>query len=337
MALGKEASGRCVERRMSQDGSEAFRPERILVTGANGFIGRHLLVVLRDSAYQVLAAVRRLPQQRVAGVDYVPCGSIDADTDWRSILPGADCIVHLAAHVHVVHARPEDGEAFQQTNVQGSLCLARAALRHSVRRFVYISSIKVNGEESGSGAFSADDPMRPQDGYARSKAETEKALLKHFAGGPLQIVIVRPPLVYGRGVRGNLRLLARAIAWHLPLPFASVNNRRSLVSVLNLCDLIRVCCYHPNAAGETFLASDDSDLSTPQLIRFMARAMQRRAVLLPCPMAVLRFLSRVPPFRSRLPRLLGNLRLDLEKTKRLLDWSPPYAAGEGLQAMTTDA
>lgn len=309
---------------------------RVLVTGGNGFIGRQLLPVLRDSGYQVRAALRCLPEERLSGIDYVLCGSIDALTDWRRSLVGIDCVVHLAAHVHVMRPQSDDDAIFQRVNVDGSLHLAQAALQHSVKRFVYLSSIKVNGEDSGNGVFSAADPMRPQDAYARSKAAAEKALLEKFCNSSLQIVIIRSPLVYGQGVRGNLHALMRAIDLHFPLPFASVRNSRSLVAAPNLCDLIRVCCCHSAAAGEVFLVSDDHDLSTPSLIALMASAMRRKALLWPCPPWALEYLSRVPPLKLRMQRLLGNLRIDLEKTKRLLDWSPPCTPAEGMRAMTMD-
>ena len=321
---------------MSADSEEALGPKLILVTGANGFVGRHALRMLLEAGYRLRAAVRRQPAERVAGVDYFECGSIDASTDWSHIVPGVDCIVHLAAHVHVMHAGPEDQGIFRRVNVNGSLCLAQAAARHAVKRFIYISSIKVNGEDSGQGAFSADDPACPQDDYARSKAETEKALFDNFHNGDPQIVVIRPPLVYGEGARGNLRALRRAIELHVPLPFASLRNCRSLVAVRNLCDLIRVCCEHPSAPGEVFLVSDNHDLSTPSLIALMASAMHRRAILIPCPPVILRRLSRLPFLKTRMRRLLGNLRVDIEKTRRLLGWSPPYAPDEDARAMMSE-
>lgn len=318
---------------MTASSAEVSSSKQILVTGGNGFIGRHLLVVLRDSGYRVRAAVRQHPQSAIPGIDYFECGAIHANTDWHDGLSGVDCVIHLAAHVHVMRAQPGDRDVFHRVNVQGSMRLAHMALQHSVQRFIYLSSIKVNGEDSGQRAFSAHDARHPQDDYARSKAVAEKSLLEEFRNSRLQIVVIRPPLVYGKAVRGNMRLLMRAIDLHLPLPFASVHNQRSLVSVLNLCDLIQVCCDHPAAAGEIFLVSDDQDLSTPSLIALLAAAMQRRAILLPCPMVLLQQLSRLPFLRMRMQRLLGNLQIDITKTKRLLGWSPPYKPDAAIRTM----
>jgi nucleoside-diphosphate-sugar epimerase len=256
-----------------------------------------------------------------------------ADTpDLGPALDGVDVVLHLAGRAHIMRELAADPErAFWRANVEATRHLAALAVAAGVRRFVFLSSVKVSGEQTGGEPFTEADRPAPQDAYGRSKAAAEAALREIATNTGLEVAIIRPPLIYGPGVRANfLRLLGLA-ASGLPLPLASVHNRRSLVGVWNLCDLIVACATHPAAAGETFLVSDQHDLSTPDLIRTVARALGRPARLFPFPVAVLRAAARVVGRGDEVDRLVGSLQVDSTKATRLLDWSPRVGVEEGLR------
>ena len=304
----------------------------VAVTGAGGFIGGHLLSVLSGMGHQVRAITRGLPAAPLPGVRYFECSDIARRDEWEQALAGADAAVHLVARVHVTQPSSSDADEYQRVNVEAGTGFARACSEHAVKRLVYISTIKVNGEATGTHAFTAADaPTRTHEAYARTKRDTETALFAIGRQTGLQVVVIRPPLVYGPGVKGNLQAMMRAVKGRWPLPFASIANRRSLVSVFNLCDLIGVCLAHPAAAGEVFLVCDGKDVSTPELLRSLASAMRCKALLVPCPVALLRLAGAVLGQADKISRLCGDLRVDMDKTRKLLDWEPPYSFADGIE------
>lgn len=264
----------------------------------------------------------------------VAVGDIHEATDWSAALNGCSAVVHLAARVHVMNERASDPLLeFRRTNVEGTLHLARQAAHSGVRRFVFVSSIKVNGETTAAGRpFTVADTPAAQDAYGISKMEAERGLRGIAADTGMEIVIVRPPLVYGPGVKANFASLMRAVQRGLPLPLGAVtNNRRSLVALDNLVDLLITCVDHPAAANQTFLVSDGEDLSTTALIRRMGQALGKPARLLPVPPALLQLGAAIVGKRNVVQRLLGNLQVDIAHTRATLGWTPPISVGEGLR------
>ncbi|HCI53969.1 MAG TPA: NAD-dependent dehydratase [Gallionella sp.] len=303
---------------------------KILVTGANGFVGNVLCSELRASRLTVRAAVRT---ENFSGSDVVRVGAIDDKTDWTDALRDIVVVIHLAARVHVMTDKASNPSAeFRRVNVAGTENLARQAARAGVKRLVYVSSIKVNGEATeGVRKFSELDAPVPQDPYGVSKYEAEQALHRVAAETGLEVVIVRPPLVYGAGVKGNFAQMLKVLALGIPLPLASVGNRRSLIYVGNLVDALILCATHPAAAGQTYLVSDGDDVSTPELLRELGDAMGHPARLLPCPQALLKLAGRLTGKADQVERLLGSLRVDSDKIRRELGWTPPYTPQQGLQ------
>lgn len=304
---------------------------RVMVTGATGFVGAALVPALQARGWRVRAAVRS--PGRTAADDEVLVGSLGEPFDWAPVLRGVDRVVHLAARVHVMQDSASDPLAeFRRTNVAGSLSLARAAADAGVRRFVFVSSIKVNGEGTREGApFGADDPPAPADPYGVSKREAEDALFQIGRDTGMEVVVVRPPLVYGPGVKANFQAMMRWLMRGVPLPLGAIRNRRTLVGLDNLADLLVTCVEHPAAAGEIFLAGDGEDLSTTDLIRRLAAALGVRARLLPVPVALLEAAAALLGKRAVAQRLCGNLQVDIGKARRLLGWAPPVPVDEGLR------
>nr|WP_230375997.1 SDR family oxidoreductase [Pseudomonas fulva] len=310
----------------------------VLVTGGNGFVGRALVAhLLGKQARPVVAAVRRADAEVPTGARKVVVAGLDSRTDWAGALAGVEQVVHTAARVHVMAEAASDPLAeFRRVNVEGTLALAEQAARAGVRRFVFISSIKVNGEQTRPGCpFDAEQPARPVDPYGISKHEAEQGLRRLAQASGMQLVIIRPVLVYGPGVAANFASMMRWLQRGVPLPLGAVDNRRSLVSLGNLVDLIGVCLEHPQAAGQTFLASDGEDLSTPELLRRMAHALGRRARLLPVPPAWLALAGRLTGRTPVVQRLLGSLQVDIHKNHQLLGWQPSVAVDQALQATAT--
>jgi nucleoside-diphosphate-sugar epimerase len=302
---------------------------RVLVTGATGFVGTALVDrMVREGRCIVRAAVRREASGLPAAVERV-IGDLRPDMEWQSALAGVHAVVHLAARVHVMRdAAPNPLAEFRRVNVAGTLNLARQAAAAGVHRFVCLSSVKVNGE---CGAYVEADPPAPEDAYAISKHEAELGLRRIAAETGMKTVIIRAPLVYGAGVRANFQALMRAVHRGIPLPLGAIHNRRSLVALDNLVDFILICIEQPAADNETFLVSDGEDLSTPDLIRRLARAMGRPARLIPVPASVLMGAAALLGKRDVARRLLGSLTVDITKARHRLAWVPPVSVDEGLR------
>jgi len=305
----------------------------LLVTGGSGFVGRALCTELLARRFDIRAAQRTL-NLPIDGNDAIVISAIDEKTDWTNALRGIDVVIHLAARVHVMHDHSSDPlEDFRKVNVAGSDNLAREAARAGVKRLVYVSSIKVNGEATiGEDVFSEKSPPNPQDPYGVSKCEAEQALHRVAVETGLDVVIVRPPLVYGAGVKGNFAQMINVLRKGIPLPLASVDNMRSLVYVGNLVDALILCATHPAAAGKTYLVSDGENISTPELLRQLGDAMDCPARLCSCPAVLLKLAGRLTGRAEQIERLLGSLQVDSGKIRRELGWMPPYTLIQGLKA-----
>jgi len=304
----------------------------LLVTGADGFVGRALCPVLAAAGHRVRRAVRVL--SGITSPDTIAIGDLGGSPDWANALAGIEVVVHLAGRAHVMReAGPVDAAAaYRQTNVVGTEQLARAAVAVGVRRLVFVSSIKVNGEATRETPFRETDPPRPEDDYGRSKWAAEQALTTIARETGLQIVIVRPPLIYGPGVKGNLARLMRFVDRGIPLPFGGIENRRSMIGLGNLCTALRACAEHPGAAGETFLVSDGSDLSTPGLIRALAAGLGRPGRLVAVPTLMLRCVAQVTR-SGALARLIGSLAIDSARIREHLGWQPRITVEQEIAAM----
>jgi len=306
-------------------------PRRILVTGASGFVGRALTAALDSSCYQWIAATRHPPPS--ADSRFVVVGDIGPGTDWRAALQDIDCVVHLAARTHVLDDHSSDPyAAYRHINVLGTTALAQQASTAGVRRLIFLSSIKVNGEATAGRPYTENDTPQPEDAYGVSKLEAEEALKRIGTDTGLETVVLRPPLVYGPGVKGNFLRLLRLIERGIPLPLASVNNRRSLVGVANLADAISACIMPPVAAGKTYLVSDGEDISTPQLITRLASAMSVTPHLLSCPPILLHSGAALLGKRAVAARLTGSLQVDSGRIRRELGWQPRYSLDQGLKS-----
>ncbi len=300
---------------------------RILVTGGSGFIGGHLVRGLVDAGHVVSCVFRRgsgSPAIAAAGtVSLIPIDDIADESDWASKLYCVDAVVHLAARVHVMEEAAGDPlGAYRRVNLHGTRRLAEAAVAAGVKRFIYISSVKVNGESTHGRPFRADDPPAPTDPYAVSKLEAEQALWRLAVDSSTEFVVIRPPLVYGPGVKGNFERLVGLVMRGLPLPLAALRNRRSMVSVDNLVDFIAICLVHPDAAGEVFLVSDGSDWSTPELVRAIAAELRGAPRLFAVAPRVLRIAAGLLGRHALIDRLADSLQVDIRKNWERLQWRP---------------
>jgi nucleoside-diphosphate-sugar epimerase len=308
-------------------------PSRILVTGATGLIGNALIPLLLEAGCKVRATARHCPVAPWARHPDCEFVAHDLEDDPASLVRNIDAVVHLAARVHVMRDTSADPRAEnRRINTEATLALARAAVAAGVRQFVFMSTIKVNGEATVNLPYTETDTAKPEDAYATSKHEAEQQLAALAAATPIGVTILRPPLVYGIGVKGNLASLARAIERGLPLPLGAIPNRRSFVYAGNLADAVIAALKQPAPGVRTYLVSDGEDLSTTALIRAMAAAMQRPARLIPLPPALLRFAGKLTGRSTAVDRLLGSLVIDSSRIRRELGWIPRHSVHEGLQA-----
>ena len=300
---------------------------RVLLTGANGFVGRELSGALASASFRVRAALRPGRPIPAGTAEVALIDELSAHTAWGEALAGVDTVIHAAARAH----RLDDPEtkAYSAVNAEATRALAGEAVRAGVRRFIYLSSVKVNGEGRAE-RYRPDDEPQPADAYAQSKWLGERYLRDCAARSALEVVIVRPPLVYGPQVRGNFLRLLHWVESERPLPLGSIHNARSLVSVWNLCDLLRVLVAHPHAANRTFMVADGEDLSTAELVRRLAAAMGRRARLPAVPAAILRLAAAVSGRGAEFARLCGSLTVDAAATRAALGWAPPLSVTEGI-------
>ncbi|MFM0308866.1 SDR family oxidoreductase [Paraburkholderia sp. RL17-383-BIF-A] len=307
---------------------------RVLVTGANGFVGEALCRVLMRSDHMVCGLVRQAGQLQQGVTEWVETEADFAgiDANWPAELP-VDCVVHLAARVHVMRDTAADPDAaFYATNVEGALRVAKAARRHGARRFVFASSVKALAEGDAGRPLREDDPPTPQDAYGRSKLAAELALTRFGEESGLEVVIVRFPLVYGPRVRANFLWLMDAIWKGVPLPLGAIDARRSLVYLDNLADALMHCATDPRAAGQVFHVADSDTLTVTELARSLGRHLQKPARLLPVPASWLHFAGRVSGRTAQVDRLVGSLRLDTARIHAVLDWQAPHSTDEGLAA-----
>lgn len=310
---------------------------RMMVTGAGGFVGNAVCHAAVVRGFNVLGAVRSNGKS-LGHFPTIAVGTIDKNTRWLESLREVDVVVHLAARVHLMRDHSSDPlTAFRQTNVDATLHLARQAAAAGVTRFVFISSVKVNGEETAHGhAFTANDTPAPRDPYGISKMEAEQGLRDIGADTGMAVVTIRPPLVYGPGVKANFFNMMQWLSRGVPLPLGAINNRRSLVALENLVDLILMCCQHPAAVNQIFMVSDNEDLSTTALLRRMGQALGRPARLISVPPRWLFAAAALIGKSGVADRLCGSLQVDITKTRQLLGWTPPVTVDEGLRRTVSD-
>lgn len=307
---------------------------RVLLTGASGFIGSELKRhILKKRPWEIVASTSQEiepptnPATNCPRVHWCRGLSLNGTTDWREALTGIDVVIHLGASVHRIGLGGDEALKLNRTvNFEGTRALFLQAAQAGVRRFVFISTAKVHGEKTQLGApWDEHSPFAPQDPYAISKAMAERFICEHDAAGQMGWVIIRPPLVYGPGVRANFRALAKAVAKGLPLPFGKIDNLRSLVGLHNLVDFIIRCVESPEATGQAFLVSDDQDLSTRNLVKRLAQAMNRSDPSFSVPIPLLKFGALALGQSARLTRLCDSLQLDIKKAHSVLAWSPPFS------------
>ncbi|WP_332262021.1 NAD-dependent epimerase/dehydratase family protein [Pseudomonas putida] len=303
----------------------------MLVTGASGFVGRALVEQLRlDSSLQLRLAHRRVDEKSHA--EFVRVGDVNGATDWQAALLGVDAVIHLAARAHILDGRDADPLAeFRKTNTQGTLNLAHQAALAGVRRFVFISSIGVNGAQTKGQAFTELSPAAPHSPYAQSKYEAERGLLEMAGAGGMEIVIIRPPMVFAAHAPGNFARLMKLISLPLPLPFGGMRNQRSLVSLQNLIGFIEVCLKSPRAANEVFLICDGDDVSTEEMVRDLAQGLGCRRWLMPFPEAIIRWLAMATGRQNIYIQLFGSLQVDSSKAREMLQWKPCVGTRQALK------
>ena len=299
-----------------------------LITGASGFIGSELSRAMNSSKYSNLNLVPRCAVRSKnlclnKDLDYVVVPEVSAATDWQSALLNVDVVVHLAGRAHIVDDKKIDSlEIFREVNVKGSINLAKQAVEAGVARFIFFSSIGVNGNETFGNAFRESDEPNPKEPYAVSKLEAEIALCKIFSKSNTQLVIIRPPLVYGLNAPGNFGALVRLIKYAIPLPFGAIHNLRSLVSLANIVDFTITCVVNPRAANQIFLVSDGSDISSSNLMRQISKSVGVPSRLVSMPVWALKAIARLLGKSDIAKRICGNLQIDISKARNLLGWTP---------------
>jgi nucleoside-diphosphate-sugar epimerase len=311
-------------------GSNLEWPRRVLVTGATGFVGSHLCRALIEHGWQVVAATRGGGKAlHLPGISMAKLELLSEPAEWQAAMRSCRCVIHLAARVHELRADAQIQSEYDQINVEGSRFVAEQASKANVQRLVFLSSIKVNGEGGGR-PYAIGDLPDPEDAYGRSKWAAEEILRKVCAKRGMGLVIIRPPLVYGPGVKANFRRLMRLADLGMPLPIASIANRRSFIGVSNLVDVIETCLTHPGAAADAWLVSDGEDLSTPDLLRRLATLMGRPLRMFAIPPVWLRRLARPLALSSTVDRLSGSLQVDSSAARQRLAWEPPLTVDEEL-------
>ncbi len=301
------------------------------ITGATGFVGKQLSATLEKTGYDVTRIIRGTEPHCESG-NYAVVGQMDGCTDWTEVIKGHNCLIHLAARVHVMaEVSVESRNEYRLINVDSTLNLAKQAAAAGVKRFIYMSSIKVNGETTYENPFRPDDEPEPCDLYGQSKREAEIGLKAISEKTGLEVVIIRPPLVYGPEVKANFLKLLMWAQKGWPLPFGAVSNKRSFVYLDNLIDFISACISHPAAAGETFLVSDGVDMSTADLVKIMCLYMDRSARLLSVPIWLLKTLGGTLGRKAEIERICGSLQVDISKAENLLDWKPPISVDKGME------
>ena len=306
---------------------------RILVTGASGFVGRALCAELLRQKHAVVAAIRKENTEFGVSIETATVCSIEHNTDWSAILRHIDVVVHLAARVHIMSDHATDPLAeFRKVNVAGTFNLAMQAAKAGVKRFIFISSVKVNGEHTEVGiALTEESPVNPQDAYGMSKLEAEQRLLLINQQTGMELVVIRPPLVYGAGVKANFLQLMSLVERSFPLPLARINNQRSMIYVGNLVDVIITCAKHPKAVNQVYLVSDNELVSTPQLVRKLAQALGNKSWVLPLPIFMMKLFAKLFGKSAAFDRLTQSLVIDASKIRKQLDWQPPYTIEQGLK------
>lgn len=301
---------------------------KALVTGANGFVGRALCEELVTQGYHVVA-ISRHPFV-CTGTEVIVVPNI-CQADLRSILTGVELIFHLAGRAHVMNeTEPDPEKAFHDTNVVVTETLAKAAVQVGVKRFVYVSSIKVYGDQCGDAVLTEALPPAPDDAYGRSKWQAEQALLA--VSGAMETVIIRPPLIYGPGVKANFLNLIKLVDHSIPLPLGGIENQRSMLYIGNLTNALVICATHPNAAGKTYLVSDQADVSTPHLVKFIAQSLGKPSMIVNIPLGFMRLAASLLRKQGVYDRLVQSLRLDSSRISEELDWHPPFTVNEGIKA-----
>lgn len=299
---------------------------KILVTGANGFVGSALCETLHARGVNFIATVRQARHK-----DQFSVGNLSSTTNWRKALVGCDVVIYLAARVHVMSDKSSNPlAAFRAVNVDATLNLAQQAVLSGVKRFVFVSSVKVNGELTTDKPFTAFDKPAPIDSYGQSKLDAEIALRELSRTTGLEVVIVRPPLVYGPGVRANFYRLMQLVRLGVPLPLGAIHNRRSMLFLDSLIDLLIVCSQHPGATGEIFMVSDDCDVSITDLLRMLSNAMEKKSLLLPVPAKLIYGIAALMGKSVVADRLLGSLQVDIAHTKTTLKWQPVATVQDSL-------
>jgi nucleoside-diphosphate-sugar epimerase len=309
---------------------------KVLVTGATGFVGRYLVTFLESTGYDVRCAVRnRTTAVAYSSRDVAVIGEINDKTDWRTALSDVDVVIHLAGRAHVMNEKSADAESlYDAVNVNGTANLLDQLQGTKVKRLIYLSSVKVNGERTKPGErFTEESKCNPEDIYGRSKLKAEQAIWAKRAEAKIEYVVIRPPLVYGPNVKGNLATLVNVLRKGVPVPLGMVNNKRSLVSLQNLSRFIEVCIRHPDAANQVFFISDDEDVSTTYLVEQIGKALDKSIHNFPVPVAALRALGVLVGRGGAVDRLTGTLQVDISKGKKLLGWAPAISLGKGLELM----
>ncbi len=312
---------------------------KYLVTGANGFVGSRLCMTMAEKGLSVRAAVRKTDKiECLSSVEVVEIRDCGPSTDWSYVLKGIDVIIHLAARAHVMHETAADPlHEFRRVNAEGTRNLAMQASRAGISRIVYLSTIKVNGELTHEEPFNEDSPLAPQDAYAMSKWEAEDALHAISASSGLEIVIIRTPLVYGPGVKGNMLKLMKQINHGIPLPLGMITNRRSLISLENLVDILILSASRSECIGQTFAVSDGEDISTSDLVFLLSKAMGKKVRLIPFPSRLCSLFTRLAPsLKPTVDRLAGSLIVDSSRFRERMKWSPPQTISTGIDSMVSD-